>query len=322
MIGVDYSAWMVQDGELRRRYVYQDSKTKKYIATIYLDCKIERGTAEPLTFLSFMFTPFRVIDGLDLGLSLASLDGGRPAPVGVNVTSADDGQGALMSPRTSQGLRLLLSQLLSGKHLKFGIFQGPEQLVDMPFYNDPEFAQLHRAQVGALTTKKESVFLAKITGVIPKGMNLRAAPVQTQEFDNITAAKQWLLGEALTNLPTPINNVEVFENGQSVWREWHWSHDALKSKNELWWDAKDPGRKGREAADQERKRQIEAGLIPDSQLSMKEQYEKANPRWLGPYFAWLPTSTLDAGTIWMTRYWVRATLGLKYKNKGWFPDND
>jgi len=166
---------MVQDGELRRRYVYQDSKTNKYIARIYLDCKIERGTAEPLTFLSFMFTPFRVVDGLDLGLSLAPVDGGGPAPVGVNVTSVDDGQGALMSPRTPQGLRLLLSRLLSGKQLKFGIFQGPEQLVDMPFYNDPEFAELHRAQVAALTRGK-SVFLAKITGVIPKGMNLPAPP--------------------------------------------------------------------------------------------------------------------------------------------------
>ncbi|WP_439408612.1 hypothetical protein ACNJX9_09865 [Bradyrhizobium sp. DASA03076] len=227
MVGVDYSAWMVQDGELRRRFIYTDSKTRKYIATIYLDCKIEQGAGEPLTFLSFMFTPFRVVDGLDLGLSLAPLDGGRPAPVGVNVTSVDDGQGALMSPRTPQGLRLLLSHLLNGRQLKFGIFQGPEQFVDMPFYNDPEFAELHRSQVAALTTRKGSMFLAKITGVIPKGMNLPAAPIETREFDNITAAKQWLLGEALSNLPTPVNNVEVFENGQSVWREWHWSHDAL-----------------------------------------------------------------------------------------------
>jgi hypothetical protein len=67
---------------------------------------------------------------------------------------------------------------------------------------------------------------------------------------------------------------------------------------------------------------VEAGEIPDSQLSLHEQFEKANPRWLGPYFAWLPTQTLDAGTIWMSQYWVRATLGLKYKNKGWFLDND
>jgi hypothetical protein len=321
MIGVDYSAWMVQEGELRRRFDYQDSKTKRYVATIHLDCRIERGIAEPLTLLSFAFSPFRVVDGLDLGLSLAPLDGGRHAPVGANVRSVDDGQGALMSPRTPQGVRLLLSHLLSGKQLKFGIFQGPEQLVDMPFYNDPEFAQLHQAQVAALTTKGK-VFLAKITGVVPKGTNLTAPPVETREFDNITAAKQWLLGEALTNLPTPVNSIEIFENGKSVWREWHWSHDALKSKNELWWDAKDPNRKEREAADKERRRKIEAGLIPDNQLSLKEQFEKANPSWLGPYFAWLPTRTLDAGTIWMTQYWVRANLGVKYKNKSWFPDND
>jgi len=95
---------MVQDGELKRRYIYTDSKTKQYVATIYLDCKVEKGVADTNTFLSFMFTPFAVVDGLDLGLSLAPLDGGRPAPVGVIVTSVDDGKGCLMSPRTPQGL--------------------------------------------------------------------------------------------------------------------------------------------------------------------------------------------------------------------------
>ncbi len=153
-IGVDYSAWMVQDGELKRRYIYTDSKTKQYVATIYLDCKVEKGVADTNTFLSFMFTPFAVVDGLDLGLSLAPLDGGRPAPVGVIVTSVDDGKGYLMSPRTPQGLGLLLSHLLSGKQLKFGIFQGPEQLVDMPFYNDPEFSSLHRQATEKFGKKK------------------------------------------------------------------------------------------------------------------------------------------------------------------------
>ena len=80
-VGVDYSAWMVQDGELKRRLIYQDSKTKQYIATIYLECKVEKGAVEPLTFLYFMFTPFRVVDSLDLGLSLANLDGGRHVPI-------------------------------------------------------------------------------------------------------------------------------------------------------------------------------------------------------------------------------------------------
>jgi hypothetical protein len=153
-VGVDYSAWLVQDGEIKRRFVYQDSKTKQYVATIYLDCKVEKGVTDMHTFLSFMFTPFRVVDGLDLGLSLALLDGGRPAPVGVNVTSVDNGQGALMSPRTPQGLRLLLSHLLTGKQLKFGIFQGPEQLVDLPFYNDAEFSGLHRQATEKLGKKK------------------------------------------------------------------------------------------------------------------------------------------------------------------------
>ena len=156
-VGVDYSAWLVQDGELKRRYIYTDSKTKQHVATIYLDCKVEKGVVDTHTFLSFMFTPFRVVDGLDLGVSLSPLEGGRPMPVGVNVTSVDDGQGCLMSPRYPQGLKLLLSHLLSGKQLKFGIFQGPEQLVDMPFYNDAEFAILHR-QVTEKFGKKKSWF--------------------------------------------------------------------------------------------------------------------------------------------------------------------
>jgi hypothetical protein len=152
------------------------------------------------------------------------------------------------------------------------------------------------------------MFLARITGVIPKGMNLPAAPVETREFDNITAAKQWLLGEALTNLPTPVYTVQVFQDGQSVWQAYHTSHDALSSKNELWWDARDPERHEREKARVQRKRQVESGAIPYDQLSLKEQFDKANPAWSGPFFAWLPTSTVDAGTIW-----------LKYKNKMWFP---
>jgi hypothetical protein len=148
-------------------------------------------------------------------------------------------------------------------------------------------------------------------------------PVETREFRDVVEAKQWLLGEALYKLPTPVEKVEIFSaDGQSEWREWHWGHEALKSKNELWWDAKDPGRKEREKARAERRRAVETGEIADNELSLKEQFEKANPRWLGPYFAWLPTSTMDAGTVWMSQYWVRATLGLRYKNKGWFPDND
>ncbi|KJC62174.1 hypothetical protein UP10_02040 [Bradyrhizobium sp. LTSPM299] len=166
------------------------------------------------------------------------------------------------------------------------------------------------------------MFRATITGVIPKGMQLSAAPVETRDFDNITTAKQWLLGEALTNLPTPVYSVQVFQDGQSVWQAYHSSHDALKDKNELWWDARDPGRHERERERVERKRQVESGAISHDQLSLKEQFEKANPRWLGPFFAWLPTSTMDAGTVWMSEYWVRATLGLKYKNKSLFFDND
>jgi hypothetical protein len=153
-LGLDYSAWMVQNGELKRRFIYQDAQTKKYIATIYLDCMVKQGIAADHTLISFMFTPFRVVDGLDLGLSLSPLSGGRPLPVGVKVTSVDNGEGALMSPRTPQGLKLLLSHLLSGTQLKFGIFQGPEQLVDMPLYNDREFASLHRQEIEKRGKKK------------------------------------------------------------------------------------------------------------------------------------------------------------------------
>lgn len=53
------------------------------------------------------------------------------------------------------------------------------------------------------------MFLAKITGVIPKGMNLPAAPVETREFEKVTVAKQWLLGEALTNFPIPVERMEI-----------------------------------------------------------------------------------------------------------------
>ncbi|MCA6116908.1 hypothetical protein J6524_18775 [Bradyrhizobium sp. WSM 1738] len=166
------------------------------------------------------------------------------------------------------------------------------------------------------------MYFAKITGVIPKGMDLTEPPEEMRLFKDLTEAKQWLLGEALTELPTPVHMIEITKDGESVWREYHWSHDALKSKNELWWDARDPGRHQREAQRVERKRQVEAGLIPHDQLSLKEQFEKANPRWQGPYFAWLPTSTMDAGTIWMSEYWVLSTLGLKYKNKFVFYDND
>lgn len=195
-IGVDYTAWMVRDGELRRRLIYRDSESNRYIATIYLDCKLEKGAVEPFTFLSFMFTPFRVVDGLDLGLSLATLDSSRPAPVGVNVTSVDDSEGALMSPRTPQGLNVLLSHLLCGKQLKFGIFQGAEQLVDMPFYNDPEFAQLHRAQVAALSMKNTK---------IPDGMiQLRTLPVDEDGAptwtDEIDSASRKFGREFLTPL--------------------------------------------------------------------------------------------------------------------------
>ncbi|KJC62171.1 hypothetical protein UP10_02010 [Bradyrhizobium sp. LTSPM299] len=144
-LGVDYSAWSVQDGEMRRRLDYADSKTKQHVATIHFTCKIERGTTA--TTLSYRFAPFAVVDGLDLGLSLVPMGADRPMPVGVDVKSVDGGKAALMSPRTPQGIQRQLLSLHTGQHLKFAVFQGQEQLVDMPFFNDDEFSIIYRQEV-------------------------------------------------------------------------------------------------------------------------------------------------------------------------------
>ena len=143
--GVDYSAWSVQDGEMKRRLDYTDSKTKQYVATIHFSCKIEKGSTA--TTLSYGFAPFSVVDGLDLGVSLVPMGADRPMPVGVDVKSIDGGTGALMTPRTPQGIQRQVVALLTGQHLKFAVFQGPEQLVDLPFYNDDEFQIIYAEEV-------------------------------------------------------------------------------------------------------------------------------------------------------------------------------
>ena len=45
-VGVDYSAWDVRDGVMKRRLDYTDSKTKKYVGTIDFTCKIEISTCK------------------------------------------------------------------------------------------------------------------------------------------------------------------------------------------------------------------------------------------------------------------------------------
>ena len=165
------------------------------------------------------------------------------------------------------------------------------------------------------------MLIAKITGVIPKGMPLPAAPIETKEFSTQAEATEWLLGEALSSLPTPVHSVEVLTaDGKSVWREWHWSHDALKSKNEKWWDEKDPGRKAREKEQAERRRKIASGEISGDQLSLAEQFRRDNPAWTGPHFASMPVKTVDRGWIWRSEYWERPHTGLRYASKSWFPD--
>ncbi|WP_213737042.1 hypothetical protein [Bradyrhizobium sp. dw_411] len=143
-VGVDYSAWSVEDGEMKRRMDYTDSRTKQHVAIIIFTCKIEKGSTA--TTLSYRFAPFAVVDGLDLGVSLVPMGADRSMPVGVDVKSVDGGKGALMSPRTSQGIQRQLIALLTGQHLKFAVFQGLE-LVDMPFYNDDEFPIIYRQQI-------------------------------------------------------------------------------------------------------------------------------------------------------------------------------
>jgi hypothetical protein len=144
-VGVDYSAWSVQDGEMKRRLDYTDSKTKQFIATLHFSCKIERGTTA--TTISYRFAPFAVVDDLDLGISLVPMSASRPLPVGVDVKSIDGGKGALMTHRTPQGIQHQLLALMTGQHLKFAIFQGHEQLVDMPFFNDDEFSLIYSQEV-------------------------------------------------------------------------------------------------------------------------------------------------------------------------------
>ena len=165
------------------------------------------------------------------------------------------------------------------------------------------------------------MLLAKITGVIPQGMSLPAAPVETKEFSTQAEATEWLLGEGLNNLPTPVHSVEVFSaDGKSVWREWHWSHDALKAKNEKWWDERDPSRKAREKEQAERCRKIASGEISGDQLSLAEKFRVENPPWTGPHFASMPVKTIDRGWIWLSEYWERPHTGLRYASKSWFPD--
>jgi hypothetical protein len=160
------------------------------------------------------------------------------------------------------------------------------------------------------------MFLAKITGVIPKGMSLATAPVEMKEFSSRGEATEWLLGEALNNHPTPVHCVEVFSaDGESVWREWHWSHDALKAKNEKWWDERDPGRKAREKEEAERRRKIASGEISGEQLSDAEKFRLQNPAWRGPHYAWIPVQTVDHGWIWLSEYWERPHTGLRYASK-------
>lgn len=172
------------------------------------------------------------------------------------------------------------------------------------------------------------MFIARLTGVFPKGVKGFEPipgvqePVETKEFPSEASAKAWLLGDGLHNFRWPIYSVEIFSpEGQQVWRAYHSSNDVLRNKNEIWWFKADPGRAERQKVDAERRRAVGEGRIPREQLSLKEQFEVDNPLWHGPFFAWMPISTLDHGWIWFRNYWVESTMGIRCVNKGFFPDH-
>ncbi len=82
-----------------------------------------------------------------------------------------------------------------------------------------------------------------------------------------------------------------------------------------------PRRAEREKAEADRRRAIAEGRIPREQLSLKEKFEVDNPLWRGPFFALLPTQTVDRGWIWLSQYWERHT-GIRYASKSWFVDGE
>jgi hypothetical protein len=172
------------------------------------------------------------------------------------------------------------------------------------------------------------MYIAKLTGEWPEdvkgyeripGMN---EPTETKEFMSEADAKAWLLGDGLHSFRWPVYSVEIFNaGGEQIWRAYHSSNQVLQNKNEIWWHNADPGRREREEANAQRRRDIEEGRVPWERLSDKEKFEIQNPLWLGPFFSWLPTRTYDAGWIWLRSYWIRRTLGIKCVNKGMFPDS-
>jgi len=120
-----------------------------------------------------------------------------------------------------------------------------------------------------------SMFVAKLIGAVPRG---ERDPIETKEFSTQGAGIEWLTGQGLKDFPWPISRAELFAaDGKSVWREWHWSHPALKAKNEDYWRKKDPGREEREREKAERKRKIASGLIRPEDLSLAERFELEKP---------------------------------------------
>jgi len=170
-----------------------------------------------------------------------------------------------------------------------------------------------------------TMYIAKLTGVFPKGVKGFdpipgiEAPTETREFPSEEAAKAWLLGDGLHYFRWPIYSVDILgPDGQQVWRAYHSSNDILKNKNEVWWHKADPGRAELEKLKAERRRAIAEGRIPREELSLHEQFVLDNPTWRGPFFAWVPTSTVDQGLVWLKNFWVHFT-GLRYVDKIWCP---
>lgn len=218
--------------------------------------------------------------------------------------------------------------LSAGEELRWLVVDAEESLLDMRLPHDSSFrtalTEMQAKMRGRAAKVGEEMFIAKLTGVFPKGVKgfdpipgLKE-PTETKEFTSQEAARAWLLGDGLHEFRWPIHSVEILSrDGQQVWRAYHSSNDVLRNKNEVWWYKADPGRREREKAITERRRAIVEGRIPREELSLKEQFELKNPLWRGPFFAWLPTKTADEGLIWLKSFWVRHT-GLRYVSKIWY----
>jgi hypothetical protein len=91
----------------------------------------------------------------------------------------------------------------------------------------------------AIRLRTSSVYLAKLTGVFPEGMEHPRGihePTETRQFDDPDDAREWLFGVGLQSFAWPIAHVELFStDGTLLWKETHHSNPLLQDKNAHWW---------------------------------------------------------------------------------------